>query len=206
MPENTEFNIDQDKNYEMNEDKASLETDNLVNEENSEISNNVPLDNAGQEITGEAPKASPLDAAKAEIAELKDKYLRLYADFENFRRRTAKEKLEMISGASADMVKLILPIVDDFERAKVSFDSSTDTEALKEGVDLIYNKLYKALESKGLKAMESKGTDFDAEIHESIAQFPAPSEDLKGKVIDEIEKGYYLNDKVIRYAKVIVGA
>jgi len=206
MPENTEFNIDQDKNYEMNEDKASLETDNLVNEENSEISNNVPLDNAGQEITGEAPAADPLTAAKAEIAELKDKYLRLYADFENFRRRTAKEKLEMISGASADTVKLILPIVDDFERAKVSFDSSTDIEALKEGVDLIYNKLYKALESKGLKAMESKGTDFDAEIHESIAQFPAPSEDLKGKVIDEIEKGYYLNDKVIRYAKVIVGA
>ncbi|GGH38171.1 protein GrpE [Dyadobacter endophyticus] len=211
MPENTEFNIDQDKNYEMNEDKASLETDNLVNEENSEISNNVPLDNAGQEITGEAPsgeapKADPLDAAKAEIAELKDKYLRLYADFENFRRRTAKEKLEMISGASADTVKLILPIVDDFERAKVSFDSSTEIDALKEGVDLIYTKLYKALESKGLKAMESKGADFDAEIHESIAQFPAPSEDLKGKVIDEIEKGYYLNDKVIRYAKVIVGA
>lgn len=206
MPENTEFNIDQDKNYEMNEDKASLETDNLVNEENSEISNTVPLDNAGQEITGQAPSANPLDAAKAEIAELKDKYLRLYADFENFRRRTAKEKLEMISGASADTVKLILPIVDDFERAKVSFDSSTDIEALKEGVDLIYTKLYKALESKGLKAMESKGADFDAEIHESIAQFPAPSEDLKGKVIDEIEKGYYLNDKVIRYAKVIVGA
>lgn len=206
MPENTEFNIDQDKNYEMNEDKASLETDNLVNEENSEISNNVPLDNAGQEIRNEAPAADPLTAAKAEIAELKDKYLRLYADFENFRRRTAKEKLEMISGASADTVKLILPIVDDFERAKVSFDSSTDIEALKEGVDLIYTKLYKALESKGLKAMESKGADFDAEIHESIAQFPAPSEDLKGKVIDEIEKGYYLNDKVIRYAKVIVGA
>jgi molecular chaperone GrpE len=188
-----------------------LETDNLVNEENSEISNTVPLDNAGQEITGEAPsgealKADPLDAAKAEIAELKDKYLRLYADFENFRRRTAKEKLEMISAASADTVKLILPIVDDFERAKVSFDSSTEIEALKEGVDLIYTKLYKALESKGLKAMESKGADFDAEIHESIAQFPAPSEDLKGKVIDEIEKGYYLNDKVIRYAKVIVGA
>jgi molecular chaperone GrpE len=216
MPENIEFNIDQDKNYEMNEEKASLETDNLVNEENSEISNTVPLDNAGQEITGEAPsgeapsgeapKADPLDAAKAEIAELKDKYLRLYADFENFRRRTAKEKLEMISAASADTVKLILPIVDDFERAKVSFDSSTEIEALKEGVDLIYTKLYKALESKGLKAMESKGADFDAEIHESIAQFPAPSEDLKGKVIDEIEKGYYLNDKVIRYAKVIVGA
>lgn len=204
----------------MNEENAPLETDNTATSENNEISNSVPLDNAGQEITGEAPsgeapsaeapveavETDPVTAAKIEIAELKDKYIRLYADFENFRRRTAKEKLEMISGAGADMVKLILPIVDDFERAKVSFDSSTDVEALKEGVDLIYTKLFKALESKGLKPMESKGEAFDAEIHESIAQFPAPSEDLKGKVIDEIEKGYYLNDKVIRYAKVIVGA
>jgi len=206
MPENTEFNIDQDKIYEMNEDKAQLETDN--NEENIQ-SNSVPLDNAGEEITGEAPSATatdPLETAKLEIAELKDKYLRLYADFENFRRRTAKEKLEMISGASADMLKSVLPVVDDFERAKVSFDSSTEIDALKEGVDLIYNKLFKTLESKGLKPMVSKGETFDAELHESIAQFPAPSEDLKGKVIDEIEKGYYLNDKVIRYAKVIVGA
>ncbi|KQS33603.1 nucleotide exchange factor GrpE [Dyadobacter sp. Leaf189] len=208
MPENTDFNIDQDKNYEMNEENVPLETDSTANSENNEISNSVPLDNAGQEIKNEAPaqEIDPLAAAKTEIAELKDKYLRLYADFENFRRRTAKEKLEMISGAGADMVKLILPIVDDFERAKVSFDSSTDVEALKEGVDLIYNKLFKALESKGLKPMTSKGEVFDAEIHESIAQFPAPSDDLKGKVIDEIEKGYYLNDKVIRYAKVIVGA
>ncbi|GGC00258.1 nucleotide exchange factor GrpE [Dyadobacter sediminis] len=209
MPENTDFNIDQDKNYDMNEEKSPLETDNLVNEENTETSNSVPLDNAGQEITGEAPSAAsnePLEAAKSEIAELKDKYLRLYADFENFRRRTAKEKLEMISGASADTVRMILPIVDDFERAQVSFDSSTDIDALKEGVDLIYTKLLKTLESKGLKPMQSKGETFDAELHESIAQFPAPTEDLKGKVIDEIEKGYYLNDKVIRYAKVIVGA
>lgn len=209
MPENTDFNIDQDKNYDMNEEKSPLETDNLVNEENTETSNSVPLDNAGQEITGEAPSPAnnePLEAAKSEIAELKDKYLRLYADFENFRRRTAKEKLEMISGASADMVKIILPIVDDFERAKVSFDSSTDIDALKEGVDLIYTKLFKTLESKGLKPMQSKGETFDAELHESIAQFPAATEDLKGKVIDEIEKGYFLNDKVIRYAKVIVGA
>ena len=177
MPENKEFNIDQDKNYEMNEDNTPLETDNLVDDEQGKASNSVPLDNAGQEITGEAPQETdPLESAKAEIAELKDKYLRLYADFENFRRRTSKEKLDMISGASADMVKAILPIVDDFERAKVSFDSSTEIDALKEGVDLIYTKLFKTLESKGLKAMEAKGETFDAEIHESIAQFPAPTE------------------------------
>lgn len=211
MPENTESNIDQDKIYEMNEEQASVDADKLDNDETIGT-NTVPLDNAGQEIkndgpSGEAPvEKDPVEEARIELAELKDKYIRLYADFENFRRRTAKEKLEMISGASADMVKAILPIVDDFERAKVSFESSTEIDALKEGVDLIYTKLSKTLEAKGLKPMESKGETFDAELHESIAQFPAPSEDLKGKVIDEIEKGYFLNDKVIRYAKVIVGA
>src|SRR5215217_3766077 len=206
MPENNESNIDQDKNYEMNEEQAPVEADKSDNDETIGT-NTVPLDNAGQEIHNEVPvEKDPLEEARIEIAELKDKYIRLYADFENFRRRTAKEKLEMISGASADMLKSVLPVVDDFERAKVSFDSSTEIDALKEGVDLIYNKLFKTLEAKGLKPMVSKGETFDAELHESIAQFPAPSEDLKGKVIDEIEKGYFLNDKVIRYAKVIVGA
>ncbi|MCF0053350.1 nucleotide exchange factor GrpE [Dyadobacter sp. LJ53] len=206
MPENNETNIDQDKNYEMNEEQAPVEADKLDNDE-SVGTNTVPLDNAGQEIHNEASaEKDPIEEARIELAEMKDKYIRLYADFENFRRRTAKEKLEMISGASADMVKVILPIVDDFERAKVSFESTTEIDALKEGVDLIYTKLFKTLETKGLKPMVSKGETFDAELHESIAQFPAPSEDLKGKVIDEIEKGYFLNDKVIRYAKVIVGA
>ena len=198
MPKNTENNIDQDNFNGVNEENSGIDTD-----------TNVPVDNAGQEIPQDIRamhETDPLETAKQEIAELKDKYLRLYADFENFRRRTSKEKLELLSTASADVIKLILPVVDDFERAKVSFDSSVDTVALKEGVDLIYTKLYKTLESKGLKPMESKGETFDVELHESIAQFPAPSDDLKGKVIDEIEKGYYLNDKVIRYAKVIVGA
>jgi molecular chaperone GrpE len=206
MPKNTEFNIDQDINNEMNEENSNPETENVVNEE---AANSVPMDNAGQEIPEEAQavhETDPLEAAQKEVADLKDKYLRLYADFENFRRRTSKEKLELLSSAGTDMVKQILPVVDDFERAKVSFDSSTDIVALKEGVDLIYNKLYKTLESKGLKAIPAKGEAFDVELHESIAQFPAPSEELKGKVIDEIEKGYFLNDKVIRYAKVIVGA
>jgi molecular chaperone GrpE len=192
----------------MNEENSQADTDNPANIHNADETGAIDVDNIIEELKAEIhqePK-DPIEGYKSEIAELKDKYLRLYADFENFRRRTSKEKLEMISGASGDMVKSILPIVDDFERAKVSFDSSTDIEALKEGVDLIYSKLYKTLESKGLKPMVSKGETFDAEIHESIAQFPAPSEDLKGKVIDEIEKGYYLNDKVIRYAKVIVGA
>lgn len=201
MSNHTESNIDQDN---VSNQNVAPETENTSSEE----TNSIPTDNAGEEIKQEVAveETAPLDAAKQEVAELKDKYLRLYADFENFRRRTSKEKLELLSTASADIVKLILPVVDDFERAKVSFDSSTDIVALKEGVDLIYTKLLKTLESKGLKAIESKGETFDVEIHESIAQFPAPTEEQKGKVIDEIEKGYYLNDKVIRYAKVIVGA
>lgn len=201
MSNHTESNIDQDN---VSNQNVAAETENTSSEE----TNSIPTDNAGEEIKQEVAveETAPLDAAKQEVAELKDKYLRLYADFENFRRRTSKEKLELLSTASADIVKLILPVVDDFERAKVSFDSSTDIVALKEGVDLIYTKLLKTLESKGLKAIESKGETFDVEIHESIAQFPAPTEEQKGKVIDEIEKGYYLNDKVIRYAKVIVGA
>lgn len=206
MSKNTEYNIDQDLKKEMNEENSVPDTENFKNEESA---NAAPMDNAGQEISEEAQavhETDPLEAAKQEVAELKDKYLRLYADFENFRRRTSKEKLELISTAGADVVKLILPVVDDFERAMASFDSSTDTGALKEGVDLIYTKLFKTLESKGLKPMDAKGETFDADIHESIAQFPAPTEEQKGKVIDEIEKGYYLNDKVLRYAKVVVGA
>jgi molecular chaperone GrpE len=208
MPKNTDSNIEQDNINEMNEETSPMDTDNLVNDGDADASNSINVDQATEDTNSETPAAEndPVETLKSEVAELKDKYLRLYADFENFRRRTAKEKIEMISGASADMVKSILPIVDDFERAKVSFDSSTEIEALKEGVDLIYTKLFKTLESKGLKPIVAKGETFDVEIHESVAQFPAPSEDLKGKVIDEIEKGYYLNDKVLRYAKVVVGA
>ena len=142
----------------------------------------------------------------SELAELKDKYLRLYADFDNFRRRTAKEKLDLISNANEGLLKALIPVVDDFERAMQSIDQTDDVVALKEGVSLIYSKLYKTLEGRGLKPMVSKGEPFNADLHESVTQFPAPSDDLKGKVIEEIEKGYYLNDKVIRFAKVIVGS
>src|SRR6218665_39832 len=156
MPENTEFNIDKEENEaELNEGTDTVTSDNSDNVEASDA----------QEVK------DPIESYKAEIAELKDKYLRLYADFENFRRRTSKEKLEMIAGAGSETVKAILPIVDDFERAKVSFDNSTDIDALREGVDLIYTKLVKTLESKGLKPMVSKGETFDADLHESIAQF-----------------------------------
>ncbi len=146
------------------------------------------------------------DVAAQEIAELKEKYLRLYADFENFRRRTAREKLDLINTASEGMLVALLPVVDDFDRAMQSLEATADLTALKEGVSLIHNKLSRTLESKGLKPMVAKGQPFNADLHESVTQFPAPTEDMKGKVIDEVERGYLLNEKVIRFAKVIVGA
>ncbi|KAB7732568.1 nucleotide exchange factor GrpE [Rudanella paleaurantiibacter] len=155
---------------------------------------------------GQAATESAEDKTYKELVELKDKYLRLYADFENFRRRTAKEKMELIANANEGMLVALLPVVDDFERAMQAIDKAEDVAAVKEGVSLIYHKLSRTLESKGLKPMVAKGEVFNADLHESITQFPAPSDDLKGKVIDETERGYYLNDKVIRFAKVIVGS
>lgn len=149
---------------------------------------------------------SDADKTYQELVELKDKYLRLYADLENFRRRTAKEKMELLANANEGMLVALLPTVDDFERAMQSIETTDDIAAVKEGISLIYNKLSRTLESKGLKPMTAKGEVFDADLHESITQFPAPSDDLKGKVIEETERGYYLNNKVIRFAKVIVGS
>lgn len=148
-----------------------------------------------------------LTKALKEADELRDKYLRLYSEFENFRRRTSKEKSDLIKSANEDVLVALLPVIDDFERARKSMNDSIGIEGIREGIELVFNKLYKTLESKGLKAMESPiGKEFDSEIQEAITQAPAPSEDLKGKVIDEIEKGYCLNDKVIRFAKVIIGS
>lgn len=166
-----------------------------------------PVEETIQEMETETLEAdSQTDKLSAEVAELKDKYLRLYADFENFRRRTAKEKLDMMAAANEELMKAVLPVVDDFERAMTSFENFSEIEPLKEGVGLIYTKFSKTLEAKGLKPMVARGETLDADLHESIAQFPAPSEELKGKIIDEVEKGYFLNDKVIRYAKVVVGS
>lgn len=171
---------------------------------NGELDNTLPEEPTNQENLEETSVESS-NKLEAELQESKEKYLRLYADFENFRRRTAKEKLELIQNASESLIKDILPIVDDFERAIKSFDQTTDTETIKAGVELIYHKLVKLLESKGVTPIESLGQDFDVEKHECITQFDA-GEKNKGKVIDQVEKGYRQNDKVIRYAKVIVGS
>jgi molecular chaperone GrpE len=139
-----------------------------------------------------------------DLTEAKDKYLRLYAEFDNYRRRTAKEKIEMIQSANENLINLLLPVVDDFERAEKSFQHQNDKGA--EGFFLIQNKFKKILENCGVNPVETKvGSDFNPDLHDAITQVPAPDESLKGKIVDVVEKGYTLNDKVIRHAKVVVG-
>ncbi len=157
-----------------------------------------------QEVSETVEEVSELDKLAAELAESKDKYIRLYSEFDNYRKRTAKEKIDTIMNATEGLVKDLLPVIDDFQRAKEAMDKSDDVTALKEGIDLIYNKIYKTLENKGLKIIEAKEQPFDVEVHECVTQFAA-GDDKKGLVVDELEKGYYLNDKVIRYSKVVVG-
>ncbi|MBX2967967.1 MAG: nucleotide exchange factor GrpE [Cyclobacteriaceae bacterium] len=147
---------------------------------------------------------SEIKKLQDELAEAKDKYLRLYSEFENFRRRTSKEKLELIQVANEQLVVSLLPVMDDFERAEKAFQGTESKEL--EGFLLIYNKFKKTLEQSGVKPMDIKpGADFNADVHEAITQVPAPEEKLKGKIVDVVERGYVLNDKVIRYAKVVVG-
>ena len=135
------------------------------------------------------------------LAEMNDKYVRLYSEYENYRKRTNTEKADLIVNGSKDMIKAILPVVDDMERALTAM---SDDEGAKEGVQLIYNKMMNILSQKGLKPMEAKGVKFDENLHEAVTQFPATDESQKGTVVDEVEKGYFLNDKVLRYAKVVV--
>jgi molecular chaperone GrpE len=150
------------------------------------------------------PKDIEIGELKGEIEELRDKYVRMYADFDNYRKRTDKEKVNIINTAGKDIIKELLPVIDDFERALKALDK--DTGPAKEGMQLIYNKLITNLAAKGLKPMEALGKDFDVELHEAITEIPAPTPEQAGKVIDEVEKGYYLNGKLIRFAKVVVGA
>ncbi|MBS1530527.1 MAG: nucleotide exchange factor GrpE [Bacteroidetes bacterium] len=157
----------------------------------------------GNEVVTE--DETPEQLLKQEVALANDKYLRLYAEFDNFRRRTIKERSELLQTAGMDVIVSMLPVLDDFDRALRHMDNAADVNAVKEGVVLIQSKLKNILGQKGLKEMQAIGTAFDPELHEAITNIPAPTDEQKGKVIDEVEKGYYLNDKVARHAKVVVG-
>jgi len=179
------------------EDTVNMGADMSENEELNE-------QELAEETTEDAPSAE--DKLKHELSQANDKYLRLYAEFDNFRRRTIKEREEARKTEGKDIIVALLPVLDDFERAERAMETSTDVKAIKEGVALIQTKLNNVLTHKGVKPMQTIGTPFDADLHEAITNIPAPTDDMKGKVIDEMEKGYTLNDSVIRFAKVIVGA
>lgn len=189
-------NIEQQE--EVNNEEVTLEQDQATEQQET------PSET--EEAAAPEEALSELDQLKADVAEAKDKYIRLYSEFENFRRRTAKEKIELIGSANKDLMADMIPVVDDFERALKALEAKPDLDAAIEGMDLIYNKFQKSLENKGLKKMEiEKGHDFDADLQEAITQIPAGDE-LAGKVVDVVENGYFLNEKVVRFAKVVTGA
>ena len=177
------------------EDKEQLSQEPIVDTENG--AQTAPE-------TEETP-LSELDQLKADLADQKDKYLRLMAEFENFKRRTAKERVDLIQTAGKDVIVSLLDVMDDCDRAEKQLNESDDIAVQKEGIQLVFNKIRTTLHAKGLKAMESINQKFDVELHEAITEVPVPDASKKGKVIDEVTKGYYLNDKIIRFAKVVVG-
>ena len=166
--------------------------------------------NSDADIPGNNHLSNPeednlVEKIQAELEEQKDKYIRLFAEFDNYKRRSAKERIELIQTAGKEVITSLLDVLDDSERAEKQLQTSIDLEQIKKGIELVFGKLRSTLQAKGLKAMESINTDFDVEKHEAITEIPAPTEKLKDKVVDEVQKGYYLNDKIIRFAKVVVG-
>ena len=172
------------------------EANNMDINADADVPGNTHLSNEGAEDVSEK--------LQAELEEQKDKYLRLFAEFDNFKRRTAKERMELFQTAGKDIIVSLLEVMDDCDRAEKQIQKSDDVISIKEGISLVFGKLRATLSNKGLKPMQSINTEFDVEKHEAITEVPA-ADDMKGKVVDEVEKGYYLNEKIIRFAKVVVG-
>ena len=188
----------------QNDEAKAAQQQEPLNEENVE----QPQAEASEKENEKETKTSPEDkiaALEEQLEHEKKEYLFLMADFENFRRRTLKEKADLIKNGTEGAMRDLLPVVDDFERALDAIGKGGDLDSLKQGVELIYNKFVKFLESQHVTAIESTGKDFDTDVHEAVTMFPAPDPSMKGKVIDTAVKGYMINDKVLRYAKVVVG-
>lgn len=186
-------------NIEINDENVE---NNVISYDNTEDTS-ANTDNSAEEKTTELTVEEQLEAAKKEVEQYKDKYLRAVAEFDNYRKRTLKEKAELLLNGSEKAVCAFLPILDDFERAIA--DKTEDVNAIKEGVQIIFNKFNKTLESLGVRKIETEGKDFDVDFHEAVAMVPGMGDDKKGKVIDCVQTGYQLNDKVIRHAKVAIG-
>lgn len=195
--------------FNMN-NKENIEKENLENLESTENVDNSNLQeetpaNSQEEQSNEVEELDEVAKLKAELEESNNKFLRLYAEFDNYKRRTSKERIDYMQSAGKEVILSLLPILDDFERGLEAMNSASDVLSVKEGVDLIYQKLLSTLNQKGLKPMEVVGEVFDADFHEAIANIPVQDENQKGKIIEELQKGYLLNDKILRFAKVVTG-
>ncbi len=181
------------------------------NEMNEQAENGAFGINADENLSGTTHLNEPvgedseLEKVKAELNDTKDRLLRMVAEFDNFKRRSAKERIELIQTAGKDVITELLDVLDDSDRAQKQMETSADVDAIKQGVLLVFNKLRNTLQARGVKPMDATNQEFNADLHEAITEIPAPTEELKGKVVDEVIKGYYLNDKIIRHAKVVVG-
>jgi len=195
-------NKDKEPTLEELDDQIKDSAENAVQDSESE---EVKKKSKKKSTSKTAKLTKEIEELKMQIDEQKDKHLRLLAEFENFKKRTIREKLDIMNSAAQDTMTALLPVLDDFDRAKKVAEDDGSEEHFSEGVNLVYQKLYGVLTQKGLKPMETNNNDFDPELHEAITDIPAPTPELKGKVIDTIDKGYFLNDKIIRHAKVVVG-
>ncbi|MES1216087.1 MAG: nucleotide exchange factor GrpE [Bacteroidota bacterium] len=190
----------------MKEKNVNISDENRENDNATGVDINSDADVPGMgHMNNEFVSNGEMEKLEKEVADWKDKYVRLIAEFDNFRKRNAKERLEQMQTAGKEVITDLLDVLDDCDRAQKQLETSEDLKTLKEGVSLVFNKLRNVLTSKGLKPMESISTPFNPDLHEAITEIPAPSEKLKDKVVDEVTKGYYLNDKLIRHAKVVVG-
>ncbi len=187
------------------EEKDPTKEEETVITEQEQSENDKNTENTDNKGVNPNDESSEVEKLKGELAEAKDKYLRLFAEFDNFRKRTNKEKLELRKTAAQDTLSALIPVLDDFDRAKKNHDDENSEEEFTEGVMFVFDKIMAFAKSQGLEAMVSTGETFDPDLHEAITEIPAPSDEMKGKVIDTIEKGYTLNEKIIRYAKVVVG-
>lgn len=190
----------------MSKEKDTKKKEEELKDSEKELKTDVSADESEKaEETAEETEKDPLEAANEQIAELKDKYLRSVAEFDNYRKRTMKEKAELIVNGAEKAVSAILPVMDDMERALATVEKTEDVEALKEGMKLIFQKFEKCLKGLGVNKIDTKDADFDTDFHEAVAMVPGMGDDKKGKVLDCVQTGYTLNDKVIRHAKVAVG-
>ena len=189
----------------MKEKDMNIENEETLKEDLVEETENADTEESTEAETTEEEEKDPLEKAQDEIAELKDKYLRSVAEFDNYRKRTLKERAELILNGGEKVLSAILPVVDDMERAIENGAKTDDPQVIREGMELIFHKLLKVLEAQGVSTIETENADFDTDVHEAVAMVPGMGDDKKGKVIDCLQKGYKLNDKVIRHAKVAVG-